>query len=32
MNLPGVLDLRISREEIPPFTAFLPPDAEVMDA
>ncbi|MES2503781.1 MAG: thiamine pyrophosphate-binding protein [Myxococcota bacterium] len=30
-HLPGVLDLRISREEIPPFTAFLPPDAEVID-
>lgn len=31
MNLPGVLDLRISQEEVPPFTAFLPPDAEVID-
>ena len=31
MEVPGVLDLRISREEVPPFTAFLPPDAEVID-
>jgi acetolactate synthase-1/2/3 large subunit len=32
INLTGVLDLRISQEEVPPFTAFLQPDAEVIDS
>ncbi len=31
IHLPGVLELKIRREEIPPFTAFLPKEAQVID-
>ncbi len=31
IHLPGVLELKIRREEIPPFTAFLPKEAKIID-